>query len=127
MPKKGYVWSERLQKYRRPAFREWANDRQGIHLALGLGVVAVAALVTIGFALLVNALGITQGALLAAVLLGIAVEAVMTHQFLRYEEVEAKEIADDGYIDIGGYLTGQLIGFALTGAAMLAWAVAGVL
>ena len=37
---------------------------------------------------------------------GFACLTILTHLFLRYEEVEAKEIADDAYIDIGGYISG---------------------
>lgn len=102
-PGKGWVWSKRLVKWRRPAMRAWMADRQGIHIILGLLVVALSA----GFGLVVGDKPITW------LVGGGLVAGVATWIFLRYEEVEAKEISDDAYIDIGGYLGGILAGVAL--------------
>ena len=96
-PGKGWVWSDRLQKWRRPAARKFMLDRQGIHIVLG----AVVAMPFLALAAL-KADEFWMGA-------WFAVSVVVTHLFLRYEEVEAKEIADDAYIDIGGYLGGFLV------------------
>ena len=106
MPKKGYVWSERLGKWRRPAIRKFMMDRQGVHIILGFLV----NLLGVGAAFAVMML--TKHTL-AGILVGVALVTVATHVFLRYEEVEAAEIEDDGYIDIGGYLGGMLACAAL--------------
>ena len=130
MVKKGYHWSDRLQKYRRPAVRQFMMDRQGVHIILGfiagaLALAAGAATFVLGLwaALYIHpveptALGLAVLFLTAALATG-GVDWILTHQFLRYEEVEAAEIDDDGYIDIGGYLGGQLGACALYAALTL--------
>ena len=107
MPKKGYVWSERLQKYRRPAIRQWMNDRQGIHALLGF------------------AIGLCWLFLLAPGMVWptIAAQALAYWRFNQYEAIEAKEISDDGYIDLGGEMMAWLpttaICLAVVGAKQL--------
>ena len=99
-PRKGYVWSERLQKYRRPAIRKFMADRQGIHAIIG---------VLVGlFWLLLLAIPHIANPVAAAVFGGavLLVQVLAYVRFNRYEEVEAKEIDDDGYIDLGGEMGG---------------------
>ena len=93
-PGKGWVWSKRLNKWRRPAIRQWMNDRQGIHAILGFAV-------GLSWLLLLFDPLLMMGPVIAAQLLAYI-------RFNRYEEVEAKEIGDDGYIDLGGELMAWL-------------------
>ena len=101
-PGKGWVWSDRLQKWRRPAVRQFMADRQGIHIVLGLVVAGLGAGMEWAFGW------------------GIATIVVLSALFCLYEVVEAGEISDDGYIDIGGYLGGLMAGAA---GAVLAWGI----
>ena len=94
-PGKGWVWSRRLNKWRRPAMRAFMADRQGIHLVLGLAV---------GLCWLFLLVG--NWHLTAAT---IAAQILAYLRFNRYEEVEAREISDDAYIDLGGEMVGWLI------------------
>ena len=108
-PGKGWVWSKRLVKWRRPAVRQFMADRQGIHIVLGFVTANAAALIGTAVGLLAYAVsGNDWVGWLAGPVTGLAVNGMISHQFLRYEEVEAKEIGDDAYVDIGGYLGGQL-------------------
>ena len=125
-PGPGWVWSKRLGKWRRPAIRKFFGDRQGVHLALGWGVAHAAALAGTGVGLLAAVIlpdGFEWAGWLAGAAVGLAVNQMVTHQFLRYEEVEAEEIQDDGYVDIGGYLTGQLSAVVELGGGALAAAI----
>ena len=128
MPKKGYHWSERLGKYRRPAVRQFMMDRQGVHIILGFVAASLSLVTAAGVFLAAAVLDVPAWAgFIAAVLSMLILDALLTHQFLRYEEVEAKEIDDDGYIDIGGYLGGQLAACAVYPAIVIILYLAGVL
>ena len=112
-PGKGWVWSDRLQKWRRPAARKFMVDRQGIHIVLGAVVALPLVLLGVAEKFWLDDVGpIALGWIWAA--------TVVTHLFLRYEEVEAKEISDDAYIDIGGFL-GGFLAVALVACAVWAW------
>ena len=138
-PKKGWVWSDRLQKYRRPAIRKFMADRQGIHIILGFLVGLLLPLfavlgglggVGVGYAVDMAADQNLVGWMLAGALIGDVIGllpvGLLTHIFLRYEEVEAKEIEDDAYIDIGGYLGGLMASlyiWVITQVTLTIWAV----
>ena len=99
--RQGYHWSERLGKCRRPAIRKFMADRQGIHIVLGVATGLLWAIPAVLALLTANGIAVIASGLAVAV-----VTNQINHLFLTYETVEAKEIGDDGYIDIGGYLTG---------------------
>ena len=105
--KKGWVWSDRLGKWRRPAVRKFMADRQGIHLILGVAI----GLGWLGL-LVQEPYSLTGPTIIAQVLAYI--------RFNRYEEVEAKEIEDDAYIDLGGEMVGWLLTTACV-AGFLLW------
>ena len=117
-PGPGWVWSKRIGKWRRPAIRKFFGDRQGVHIALGWLVAHLSALAGAGTGLLAAAVGAEPwAAWVAGAAVALGVNQMVSHQFLRYEEVEAQEIEDDGYIDIGGYIGGQMAAVGELGTA----------
>ena len=83
----------RYGQRRLPAASKWLFDRQGIHCIIGLVYSAF-----IGIAWWFDAWEL------------IALCAIGSYVFLRYEETEDRVINDYAYVDIGGFLLGLTLG-----------------